>query len=124
MASAKEHRAWAKRTEAFYNSLGGAQAKDAEWAMTALFYTALHEIQAFLVSRASTLSAAGIAVPWGHKERREVLSQRYGKLAPLYDRFLDLDRQGRYDCIVPTEDDLKDAEKLLQRIRTQIKSYR
>lgn len=63
--SPQDHRNQARANEQFYQSLGGQNAQFTQWAMAALFYTALHEVQAFLIAHGQR--------PADHRERRAVL---------------------------------------------------
>jgi hypothetical protein len=124
MPSPKRHRKQAKRNQDFYDKIRAQGKDDQDWAHTALFYSAVHETQAFLESKASFLATKGKPVPRSHGERSAVLGAHWKRLGIMYDKFLSLNKQFRYDCIEPTEQDLKDAEDLLQRMRDQIKAYR
>ncbi|HEV3323066.1 MAG TPA: hypothetical protein VG147_12870 [Solirubrobacteraceae bacterium] len=50
MPSATEHQSWAQQNKQFYEFIGGSHSQWPDWAMTALFYAAMHEIQAALVA--------------------------------------------------------------------------
>ena len=110
--SAAEHQSWAQQNEAFYRHIGGSRSQWPDWAMTALFYTAVHEIQAALV--------ADGARPGDHKERQRVLREKWPTLATVYETLFTRSKQARYGCQRHSQADLALAEAALQQVRREI----
>jgi hypothetical protein len=90
MPNTAEHWSQGEHNEAFYQGID----KDvySDWAATALFYSALHYIDAFL---------AGIGIdPGGHDDRDSEVANRK-ELRPLarqYFRLKNRSRDARYNC--------------------------
>ena len=102
MASKDEHLAQAAHNKRVAGNL--AAAGDFDWAVTALFYSALHLIQAHLVE-------IGVDVR-GHA-RRERFMQQISELEPAVDAFMSLrvlSENARYDCRSFTKPEFDDVE--------------
>lgn len=122
MPSASDHDQQAADNEAFYRQeLGGAKAARSEWAMTALFYCAVHEVQAFLVRKRQYLHSVGVArLPRRHQDRLTVLHDHFPTLEPLYRSLKDWSEDARYECATFTEPQLRLAEATLNNLRAEI----
>ncbi len=119
MPSANAHSEQASYNEDVYRELGGVGAVRSDWALTVLFYVAVHEIQAFLV-RQGAHPPPGRG--WDHTARKSVLRANpdWQQLGALLERFLDQSARARYECWRPATKDLQLAEVLLQLIRDEI----
>lgn len=110
--SAAEHQSWAQRNEAFYNHLGGSHSEWPDWAMTALFYTVVHEIQAALVASGSR--------PGDHTDRKAILREKWPSLGMAYETLYTRSKQARYLCHRHSQKDLALAESALAQVRSEI----
>jgi hypothetical protein len=111
--TAAEHYTQAQRNEAFYRQIGGSQSPTPEWAVTALFYTVVHEIEA-------ALRAAGHAPSRDHRDRKAKIRKLSRALAKEYESIERLSRQARYDCIRHSQMHIALAEARLPFIRAKI----
>jgi uncharacterized protein (UPF0332 family) len=110
--SAAEHQSWAQQNEAFYQHIGGSHSQWPDWAMSALFYAAVHEIQAALVASSSR--------PRDHKERMVILREKWPTLGTLYETLFTRSRQARYECHRHSQADLALAEVALTQVKSEI----
>jgi hypothetical protein len=78
MPSEQEHLTQARHNEAFVQSLGIQAIAYLDWAVTGIFYAALHYIEAFLATQ-SVHSPA-------HRSR-ETLFRRFPQLNPIYSEY-------------------------------------
>jgi hypothetical protein len=120
--SPREHDEQARRNEDFYrNDLGGSDATRPEWAMTALFYTAVHLIAAFMARQRPFLASRGVQkLPRQHVERVALLDRYWPTLAGLYRALEGWSRSARYDCARFSPEELKAAEKTVADVRAEI----
>lgn len=88
--------------------------------MTALFYTAVHDVSAFLADRRQVLRAKGVGFPGTHKEIKRVLRDHWPQLAPGYESLLDRSWRARYRGKTYAESDLGLAELQLQMLRSEL----
>lgn len=107
-----DHVAWATRNDAVYAASGGDAAVWRDWAITVLFYAAVHETQGWLVAQN--------AFPRDHRSRKTELRSRDRRLASLYDQLYSWSRAARYDCWEPTVQELQQAEQALAQVRARI----
>jgi hypothetical protein len=80
--------------------------------MTALFYAAVHEIQAALVASGSR--------PRSHEDRRATLREKWPTLGTLYETLFDRSKQARYLCHRHSQADLALAEMALTQVKGEI----
>lgn len=80
---AQQHEAKARHNYSLYNQLR-ADEQYLDWAVTLLFYTALHLAQAYLVEAAAT----GFDIPKGHPERSREIARQLPEIYEKY-RFLE-----------------------------------
>jgi hypothetical protein len=101
MPNANDHIQQAQHNETFFRFVDQSQYSD--WAMTALFYAALHYIDAFL-------SQVGMN-PGGHDDRdKEVANRKELRLiARQYFGLKNRSRNARYYCIKFTPQQLQEA---------------
>jgi uncharacterized protein (UPF0332 family) len=107
-----DHHRQAKHNASLYRHLrsnGGYN----DWAMTATFYTAVHEVQAFLVARGKT--------PKNHKDRCEDLRVAWKPAAAVFERLLTRSMQSRYMCWMPGSSDLAKGESTLDRLLEELR---
>lgn len=114
MTSSLDHLAQAQANEGFYEELGADSASSPDWAMTALFYSALHYAQAGFVYLLQN------SAPSTHKERRGAIRTRFRSIADDYETLYNASRSARYDCIRPKRQQLQDAQKLLREIADEV----
>jgi hypothetical protein len=114
MASAERHREWAQRNEQFYSAIGGADGEWPDWAITALFYTALHEIAAFLRTHGQPAHS--------HKAIRGALraNPAWTDIAAIYEQLQTWSETSRYHCIILEPHKIKLAENLLAQLREKL----
>ncbi len=80
--------------------------------MTALFYTAVHEMQAALVASGSR--------PADHKARIAALRAKWPSLATVYETLYSRSKQARYKCQRHSQAELALAEMSLAQARAEI----
>lgn len=114
MASSSDHYSQAQTNEGFYEALGADSSTTPEWAMTALFYAALHYAQAAFVY----LQPA--SAPSDHKERRGAIRTQFRAIARDYETLYDESRKARYECMPPGRQQLRAAQALLREISSEI----
>lgn len=115
-ASAQDHRQWAQDNETFYDAIGGSGSQWPAWAMTAVFYVALHEV------RACFLDNGGIRLG-AHDRTRVALRKNLPRTQILnrhYTRLYDWSVRTRYKGWRPSQAELQRAEQSLRQIRSEI----
>lgn len=88
MHTPQEHLAQAARNEEFANAISGFDTRLTEWEVTALFYSALHYVSAFLASRGYEVK--------NHQERRNLIAQ-HTNVSYEYDNLLQHSMDARYE---------------------------
>lgn len=99
----------ARNKEVYYDVLNGPKAKYDEWAMTAIFYVAVHTIDKFLAGLASGRQID----PDNHEDRFRILrawAQR--KAVELFETLFDVSVQARYQCVSFSEQQLRYYERI------------
>jgi len=91
---------------------------DPEWAVTALFYAALHYVDAFF-SRYRQINHIPGSFP-NHQVRTREVYNRLNFVYEQYQRLLDRSRDARYDCI---RFDARRVQRLRDNDLLQIKQY-
>jgi len=112
VASSKDHWEQARGNEGFYEEIGADQSRTPDWAITVLFYAALHYAKAAFVHQGVT--------PGNHTELKATMRQRFRSIAPVYESLEDASRRARYDCERPQRDDLQRAKQHLSDISGEI----
>jgi hypothetical protein len=112
MATSRDHWEQARGNEGFYEEIGADRSSTPEWAMTALFYAALHYAQAAFVF-------LGVS-PSDHTERKRALRTTFRSVAPVYEALEDASRRARYECDKPQPGELQKAQKSLRDIAGEI----
>lgn len=114
MASSLAHLTQAQTNEGFYEDLGAERSNTPEWAMTVLFYAAVHYVQAACVHLRYQPE------PSDHKERKKAIRTEFRGIASDYESLEDASRRARYECVKPARQELVDAKKQLREIAGQI----
>ena|ERR1700742_244492 len=114
MPSIDAHVKQAQGNEQFYlDVLGGEASSTPEWAMTALFYAAVHYVQAGCVHFG--------ACPKDHGMRKEAIQTHFREIRAAYSKLYQDSRDARYECIKHQSSELRNAESLLARIAATVK---
>lgn len=100
MPALQQHLAQAVRNEEFANTLTSIQTRFTQWEITALFYSGLHYIDAFLATQEQH--------PSNHQERRRMVGQ-LTTLRAEYENLYGLSIKARYDI---EEFTCQDVERL------------
>jgi hypothetical protein len=122
VASASRHREWAARNEAIYKDVRQLHPEWSDWAITILFYAALHELKAVFIDAKPHFQAQNLAIPQTHAEIKAALRTHppWKVLAAHYGSFLGWSKRARYHCYLPADMDLDLAERELKLIRDEI----
>src|SRR5262249_12026547 len=107
----------------FYDHIGRDESPWPDWALTVLFYAAVHEIQALFADNRGTIIGYGLRWPVkGHTERLAAPSAHapWRPLEAHYGHLYGWSRKTRYDCDRPDAARLRKAENVLQRISDTI----
>jgi hypothetical protein len=109
--SIPEHQQKAAHNERAYNHLraGGPYP---DWAATAAFYSALHEVEAFLRARGRK--------PSGNHDGRRAALEPWPIMAAAYESLESRSMDTRYRCYMPTARDLNSCRQALDTIRAEI----
>lgn len=98
MPALQHHIAQAVRNEEFVNTISGLQTRFAEWEITAMFYSGLHYVDAFLATHGYH--------PSNHQERRRFVRQ-LTNLRAEYENLYDLSIKARYTTAKFTSQDVE-----------------
>jgi hypothetical protein len=106
------HRAQAQHNADLSTKLAGDSSDWNDWAVTTIFYAAVHEIQAFLVRQ-------GIRT-YTHETRKAELRKAHhpSDLFTLYETLEDHSRNARYECWDPLDNDVVLCRSLLEMVRS------
>jgi hypothetical protein len=114
MASSLDHFQQAQSNEGFYEALGADSSTTPEWAMTVLFYSALHYVQAALIHLQSG------SAPTDHDKRRGAVRTQFRSIAGKYEALYNASIRARYECARPKPAQLASAQQELRAIATEI----
>lgn len=117
MPAAKDHLDWAERNEQFAKSLDLSDCVSVNWAITAVFYAALHYVDAFFAARSDK--------PFFHTQRGSKIRDT-PELALIwsdYRRLKDISREARYNLAPYTQVEFENALKRLEKVRSQVFGY-
>jgi hypothetical protein len=109
-----EHLTRAKENEKLARTLGTASGVAVDWAVTMLFYAALHFIDGYLAGKAFK--------PLNHKQRDEEIENN-GSLTDIYKhyrRLKDMSREARYNIASFADRDLEIAAERLRYIKAHL----
>jgi hypothetical protein len=120
--SAKDHEEQAAKNRAFFKDLGGTGAKHSDWAITALFYAAVHDVQALIVSKGwRYIDDQGKSwIPRTHTERLSVIKRECKHLRADFESLKDWSEAARYECETFLQAQLKLAESVLSGLKAEI----
>ena len=115
--TSEQHLDKADANETFVLGLGLKNQAEIDWAITALFYCALHHVQAYFVKM-------GGDVPFRHAHRDRAI-RRDKKLKPIYRNYLrlkDRSRIVRYDLLpIFDKEEVAKMWEVLTRIKSVVK---
>ena len=113
MPKPNEHLSWARQNETFADTLDADTQVEANWAVTALFYAAVHYVNAYLVSR-------GLARQ-DHAVREASMRQPFfDPVRTKYKRLKDMSREARYEIAPYCQRDVERAKGLLNEIKNHV----
>ncbi len=98
MHSPQEHLAQAVRNEQFVNAISNLESRFTEWEITALFYSSLHYISAFLATQGYEARS--------HHERRNLIAQ-HTNVASQYDNLFQHSLDARYELVSFTPEEVE-----------------
>jgi hypothetical protein len=110
----RTHLSRAIENEQFADSLNSSSSLETDWAITALFYSAVHYVDAYLVVARSK--------PIDHQERERMI-ERNGTLSGIFMPYRELKRMSRaarYDIASYGPRELAKAKRLLGEIKAVI----
>ena len=112
MHTPQEHLNQAARNEEFAYAVSGLATRFTEWEITALFYSALHYVSAFLATQGYEAK--------NHHERRNLIAQ-HTNLSNEYDNILQYSLDARYEMknFTPEEVELL-KENAFRRVKEEI----
>lgn len=116
MPDERQHLKKAERNETFAESLDLSIPPNAEWAITALFYAAVHLVEAYMAKVLSAHSA-------DHKQRKQFMScdRTMKNCFPEYRHLETLSRTCRYDAQpMNARDYTSNARPVFQKLKTKI----
>jgi hypothetical protein len=115
--TAAEHYGWSRQNEAFYATLGGIGTPNPDWAVTVLFYAAVHAAQAALVAKQYQPR------PRTHEDRKVALRRECPQVAAWYETLEQRSRLARYECDLPSGNTVALMEAALQEAHSAIATY-
>ena len=112
MHTPQEHLAQVVRNEEFANAISGLETRFTEWEVTALFYSALHYVNAFLATHGYEAK--------NHYHRRNLIAL-YTNLSNEYDNLFQHSLDARYELkqFTPEEVELLKADDF-RRVKEEI----
>lgn len=117
MPSLDEHLRQAEHNERFVDIFDLKSSPYLDWALTGIFYSAIHYVEAALATRAKH--------PLSHSERNTLI-HLYIKNNDVYDDHRDLmedSRDVRYKCITISEVAINESKLKLRNIKTNLKTF-
>ncbi len=117
MPTKAEHQRKAEHDERFVSSLDVATTPYLDWAITALFYSGLHYVEAYFATR---------GVHSADHRTRDSAVQRDVSIKQLYNDYSELKNfsiNARYYMVAFTPDDVRDLQGRLESIRRHITPY-
>jgi hypothetical protein len=113
MANSHDHLVQAQGNESFYEDIGADRSTTPDWAMTVLFYAALHYAQAAVFH----LQGSN---PSNHQALKSVIRKTFGAIAAEYETLEDASRRARYECEKPKPNELQVAQQRVREIANEI----
>jgi len=117
MPSSDEHIKKAKHNEGFVDIFDLKSSPYLDWALTGIFYSAIHYIEAVLAIKSKH--------PISHSQRNTLISL-YIKNSDVYDDHRDLmedSRDVRYKCITVSEKAINESKLKLENIKNNLKTF-
>lgn len=106
----EQHRAWAKQNQVVFEAF---RKKWPDWAITALFYVSVHEVQALLIEHGYR--------PTSHIKRNDLVRKLWRDTVwPPYEALLGDSKDARYDRWMPDEAAITRALLTLAKFRAQV----
>jgi hypothetical protein len=115
MPSATEHHNKVEHNRAFVDYIGKADPPFRDWAITGMFYMAVHQVERYFDE------TVGQHCP-NHTVRDTWVCRSLRSIYQDYRDLKDLSIAARYDVVSMTSSDVKDAEVLLETIENEIES--
>jgi hypothetical protein len=108
------HINWARQNEEFAKSLDPKFNIDANWAITAVFYAAVHYVDAYFAARGQR--------PVDHDEREQKLNRDdfFASVRKIYKELKRLSREARYEMAPYGEKEVRQSQALLEHIRSLV----
>jgi hypothetical protein len=122
MASAAAHEQQASRNRDFYKEIGGRNTPWPEWALAALFYAAVHEVQALIVRKNWRLQRKDgpSRFPSDHNERLRVIKRECPQIETDYRSLKQWSEDARYECRPFSPGNVQLAKAVLDRITVEL----
>lgn len=117
MPSTDEHLKQAKHNEGFVGIFDLETSPYLDWALTSIFYSAIHYVEAALAINGKH--------PSSHSQRNTFI-EVYIKNTNVYDHHRDLmedSRDARYKCITVSEKAINESNLKLENIKTNLKTF-
>ena len=117
MATKNQHLQKVDANESFADRLDVTDPCSAGWAITALFYAAVHQVEAYFASVSQRYVT--------HKSRNSAI-QRDIRIREIYDDYRelsDMSREARYDCSILTPGNVKWAKDRLKDVKDSIRPF-
>ena len=119
MATKDAHVAWAKHNNSFWASFDINATPFVDWVVTAVFYEALHWVEAFLATKGYHSGGHGDRGSAMHRHRHELSAIQID-----YDTLKMDSENARYSCYKHTPEDVqKDIIPLLNSVRNHISQF-
>ncbi len=112
-----DHVAWAKHNEAFVNSLDASSTPYRDWAITGIFYSSVHYIEAALDRYGKHSADHG---------QRNTFMKLHLKNDDIFDGHRDLyeiSRNARYNCKIISESDIQESKGTLEEVKINVRRY-
>jgi hypothetical protein len=114
---ARQHLAGARANHQRYERFSPTS-EDRDWALVALFYAALHLVQAHAITKCALTRET---VPSNHNERIKYLSRHLGRIEFDYLTLEDMSKAVRYELWQPTSEEVTQYhDQEFTRIRTHL----
>jgi hypothetical protein len=122
MARRADHEQQASRNRDFYEELGAEKTARPEWAMTALFYTAVHDVQVVIIRKGWKFQTKNGSwrFPRDHHERLAIIKRECPQIAADYRALQQWSEAARYECRPFGRADLQLAKRTLDGIAVEL----
>ena len=122
MAASADHEQQASRNRDFYTEIGAENTQWPEWALTALFYTAVHQVQAVIVRKGWKVRRkdGSLKFPDVHEERLRVINRECRQIETDFRLLKQWSEGARYECRAFAPHNVKLAERTLDQITAEL----